>query len=70
MAGLRVTAGGERTGKVFWAKKMAGNIARDRFVNRQLRKAGWRVVRIWEHEMGRQGSQRAVERVRRAIKNS
>jgi len=40
-----------RTGKEFWAKKMAGNIARDRFVNRQLRKAGWRVVRIWEHEL-------------------
>ena len=60
---------GERTGKVFWAKKMAGNIARDRFVNRQLRKAGWRVVRIWEHELGRRAGQRAVERVRRAVGN-
>jgi len=51
-------------------KKTAGNIARDRFVNRELRKAGWRVVRIWEHELGRRSGQRAVERVRRAIENS
>ena len=39
------------SGRAFWAKKMAGNIARDRLVNRELRKAGWRVVRIWEHEL-------------------
>ena len=37
-----------RTGKLFWREKMAANIARDRFVNRELRKRGWRVVRIWE----------------------
>jgi DNA mismatch endonuclease, patch repair protein len=56
-----------RSGRAFWTQKMASNIARDRFVNRQLRKAGWKVVRIWEHELGRKGSQRAVERIRQAI---
>ena len=44
---------------------MAGNIARDRLVNRELRKAGWRVIRIWEHELAR-ARDRCVERVRRA----
>ena len=46
---------------------MASNIARDRFVNRELRKAGWKVVRIWEHELSRRSSQRAVERILKAL---
>ena len=57
---------GWRTGKVFWAKKMAGNIARDRFVNRELRKAGWRVIRIWEHGLTK-ARERCVQRIRRAV---
>ena len=32
----------------FWKNKFARNIARDKLVNRTLRSAGWRVVRIWE----------------------
>ena len=39
----------------FWRKKMAANKARDRRVNRELRRAGWRVVRIWEHALTRRG---------------
>ncbi|MGB8368034.1 MAG: very short patch repair endonuclease [Limisphaerales bacterium] len=35
----------------FWKKKLAGNKTRDRVVNRALRRAGWRVLRIWEHEL-------------------
>jgi DNA mismatch endonuclease (patch repair protein) len=35
----------------FWAVKLAGNKARDRYVNRVLRRRGWRVVRIWEHDL-------------------
>src|ERR1700676_1355268 len=35
----------------FWRKKPAANQARDRLVTRTLRRLGWRVVRIWEHEL-------------------
>jgi len=35
----------------FWAKKLLGNKVRDRLVNRELRKLGWKVVRVWEHEL-------------------
>lgn len=35
--------------RAFWRKKLTANAARDRRVNRELRKSGWRVVRIWEH---------------------
>jgi DNA mismatch endonuclease (patch repair protein) len=34
--------------RAFWKNKFARNKARDRRVNRVLRRAGWRVVRIWE----------------------
>ncbi len=37
--------------KPFWHKKFAANVARDKRVNRELRKLGWRVLRIWEHEL-------------------
>ena len=39
--------------KVFWREKLAKNRARDRLVTRTLRKAGWRVVRVWEHTLPR-----------------
>jgi len=35
----------------FWAKKLGGNKTRDKLVNRELRKMGWVVVRVWEHEL-------------------
>ena len=37
--------------RLFWKKKLAGNKTRDRLVNRALHRAGWRVIRIWEHEL-------------------
>jgi DNA mismatch endonuclease (patch repair protein) len=39
--------------RAFWKKKLAGNKTRDRLVNRTLRRAGWKVVRIWEHALPR-----------------
>jgi len=35
----------------FWEKKLNGNKVRDRFVTRELKKLGWRVIRVWEHEL-------------------
>ncbi len=34
----------------WWAAKLAGNVARDRATDAALIAAGWRVVRVWEHE--------------------
>ncbi|GAA5045533.1 very short patch repair endonuclease [Nocardia callitridis] len=34
----------------WWATKLAGNVARDRATDDTLANAGWRVVRVWEHE--------------------
>jgi DNA mismatch endonuclease, patch repair protein len=39
--------------RAFWRRKLAGNKKRDALVTRTLRRAGWRVVRIWEHELAK-----------------
>jgi len=40
-----------RNNQEFWAKKLQQNKDRDKYVSRELRKAGWKVVRVWEHEL-------------------
>ena len=40
-----------RDNRPYWKHKIARIIQRDRQTNRHLRKAGWRVVRIWEHAL-------------------
>ena len=35
----------------YWDAKLARNRVRDRTVTRELRRRGWRVLRIWEHEL-------------------
>ena len=51
----------------FWKKKFACNQARARLVNRTLRLEGWRVLRIWEHELARKNEVRLLRRIQRAI---
>jgi len=51
----------------FWRKKLSGNKARDRLVTRTLRKRGWHVLRIWEHELASKDEKRLVRRIQRAI---
>ena len=47
--------------RAFWKKKFARNQTRDRLVNRALRRAKWRVLRIWEHDLHRATRKRANE---------
>jgi DNA mismatch endonuclease (patch repair protein) len=37
-----------KNNRAFWQRKLSANKARDRLVNHALRRANWRVVRIWE----------------------
>jgi DNA mismatch endonuclease (patch repair protein) len=39
-----------RSNEVYWNQKMASNVARDLDTNTRLVKAGWTVLRFWEHE--------------------
>ncbi|MBI5185290.1 MAG: DNA mismatch endonuclease Vsr [Nitrospinae bacterium] len=35
----------------YWANKILRNTARDKFITRTLKQAGWHVIRIWECEI-------------------
>jgi len=39
--------------KKFWADKIRNNIRRDIRANKDLRKAGWKVLRFWESDLKR-----------------
>jgi len=56
-----------RNNAAFWRKKLAANKARDRLVTRTLRRNGWRVLRIWEHELARKNEARLLRRIQRAL---
>jgi DNA G:T-mismatch repair endonuclease len=49
----------------FWREKIAANRARDRLVTRRLRARGWRVLRIWEHELTKRHERRLLARLAR-----
>ena len=35
----------------FWKRKLRANVERDRMADSILKRLGWKVVRIWEHEL-------------------
>ena len=51
----------------FWKEKIEANNARDKLVNGILRKKGWKVIRLWEHDMKRDES-RVLARIKKALR--
>ena len=52
----------------FWRDKLRGNRARDQRNFRRLRTRGWKVIRIWQHELARKGDSQFLQRIRRALR--
>jgi DNA mismatch endonuclease (patch repair protein) len=52
-----------------WRDKIAANRERDCRIFRRLRRAGWRVLRIWEHQV-EQSLQACIERILAAIRQA
>ena len=40
-----------QTNREYWTNKIERNIARDKEVNRTLKKEGWKIVRIWSKDL-------------------
>lgn len=55
-----------KSNRAYWKKKIDGNILRDKKVNAELRKAGWRVLRIMEHSI-RDHPRTCIRRIIRAL---
>jgi len=49
--GYRFKVWKKRIPRVYWRAKIAGNIARDKKHIRKLKKAGWKVLNVWGHEV-------------------
>ena len=49
--------------RLYWREKILRNRKRDRAVNRTLRGRGWRILRIWEHELARRNQARLARRI-------
>jgi DNA mismatch endonuclease (patch repair protein) len=49
--GYRFSNTKNRLPKKYWQEKIENNIKRDRKNRAKLRKDGWRVLRVWEHEV-------------------
>lgn len=52
----------DRLPKKYWLQKIEDNIKRDKKNQIKLRKAGWKVLRIWEHEIKKNPSN-AIKKV-------
>ncbi|HRZ54434.1 MAG TPA: very short patch repair endonuclease [Candidatus Paceibacterota bacterium] len=52
--------------RAFWRRKLSANRTRDLHVNRALRKKGWRVLRIWQHDLAKRPDW-CVSRIMRAL---
>lgn len=59
-------ARGFRVRSAYWTRKIESNMARDRKINRQLRKLGWSVMRVWETKILRD-PHAAATRVQRRL---
>ena len=55
------------TNRAFWKRKLTANKLRDRLVSRTLRRMGWRVVRIWEHDLRKPGP--VLRKIQRKVSN-
>ncbi len=55
-----------KTRPEFWKNKIARNVERDREITGQLKKMGWTVLRIWEHEL-RDDLKNVVKRIDQAL---
>lgn len=55
--------------KEYWIPKIEKNRERDRNTTSALRKNGWRVIRIWEHEIGTTQLSRKFRIIRQAIES-
>ena len=53
----------------FWESKISRNRERDREVNRELKKRGWRVLRIAEHSLRKKDRKRLLARIQKVLKD-
>ena len=57
----------KRLPKKYWLGKIEGNIKRDRKNRAKLKREGWMVLRIWEHEI-KKNPEKTIEKITKYLK--
>ena len=54
--------------RIFWKRKLGKNVQRDRLVTKELRAKGWRVLRVWEHQLKKSSQKKCHHRILSLLK--
>ena len=57
-----------KSNTAYWLPKLSENKERDLRQTKKLRKAGWKVIRIWEHECKRDPKDSLFNRIERTVR--
>ncbi len=57
-----------KTRKEYWTEKISRNAKRDKEVAQYYRRIGWKIFRIWEHDI-QKNTKKAVEMIEKTLKN-
>lgn len=66
--GCRIHCRQPASNQPYWTAKLARNQTRDRAISRALRSSGWKVMRIWEHELRRDAIPKLTRRMLRCLR--
>lgn len=54
--------------KKYWIPKINRNVERAKEINRQLKKEGWKVIRLWEHDI-KKNPKRCINKINSIYKD-
>jgi DNA mismatch endonuclease (patch repair protein) len=66
--GYRFPAWKKRIPKIYWRDKIASNIARDKRRYAMLRRRGWHILKVWEHEIEKR-PEKAFKKIENFLKS-
>lgn len=58
-----------KSNKKFWIEKISNNKKRDVKVNKEYKKFGWKVIRMWEHDIKNKKFESKAESILHRLKN-
>lgn len=61
--GYRFDSFKDRLPKKYWLEKIKSNIKRDKHNRRLLCKDGWKVLRVWEHELNKNIIEPTIDKI-------
>lgn len=56
-----------KSNEEFWEMKILGNALRDVMVSGALRRQGWKVLRIWEHDLNQEKNTKLHKKLQRIL---